>query len=77
MVERITVAVPGAGNVPIGSAAMARAGWRWIAGKPRGVYVTNDPAAVQRLRAEVPALTPPRSNGTHARAGVPLYQFPA
>lgn len=53
-------------------AEMIRWGWKWIAGKPRGVFVTNDPAAVNRAR-DVMRLDAPESNGTHDRIGAPMH----
>ena len=53
-------------------AEMIRWGWKWIAGKPRGLFVTNDPAAMNRAR-DVLRLDAPDSNGTHARIGAPMH----
>ena len=55
---------------------MLRWGWKWIAGKPRGVWVTNDPAAVDRARAAL-RLGDPQSNGSHQRAGQPMHDIHA
>lgn len=51
---------------------MVRWGWKWLPGKPRGVFVTNDPAAVARARS-VLRLDEPQSNGSHARMGAPMH----
>jgi len=52
---------------------MQRWGWKWIKGSGcRGVFVTNDPAAV-RIAREVLRLDAPKSNGSHARAGFPMF----
>ena len=53
---------------------MIRWGWKWISGSRgcRGVFVTNDPVAVDRARA-VLRLDAPRSNGTHEKLGVPMH----
>ena len=53
---------------------MLRWGWKWLPGQPRGVFVTNDPAAVARARA-VLRLDPPQSNGSHARIGAPMHDL--
>jgi hypothetical protein len=53
-------------------AEMIRWGWKWIAGRPRGLFVTNDPAAVNRAR-DVMRLDAPESNGTHDRIGAPMH----
>lgn len=57
-------------------AEMIRWGWKWIAGSRgcRGVFVTNDPAAVDRARA-VLRLPEPVSNGSHARMGAPMHDL--
>lgn len=52
---------------------MERWGWKWIKGAGcRGVFVTNDPAAV-RIAREVLQLAAPVSNGTHAAIGAPMF----
>lgn len=52
---------------------MARWGWKWIKGSGcRGVFVTNDPAAVDRARA-VLRLDAPVSNGSHERMEAPMH----
>ena len=53
-------------------AEMIRWGWKWIAGRPRGLFVTNDPAAMNRAR-DVLRLDAPESNGTHDRIGAPMH----
>jgi len=53
-------------------AEMIRWGWGWIAGRPRGLFVTNDPAAMNRAR-DVLRLDAPESNGTHDRIGAPMH----
>ena len=53
-------------------AEMIRWGWKWIAGKPRGLFVTSDPAAMNRAR-DVLRLDAPESNGTHDRIGAPMH----
>jgi len=52
---------------------MERWGWKWIKGAGcRGVFVTNDPAAVDRARG-VLRLDAPLTNGTHAAIGAPMH----
>ena len=51
---------------------MERWGWRWIAGhRCRGVFVTNNPAAVTRAMS-VLRLSSPSTNGSHTRVGAPM-----
>ncbi len=60
---------------------MERCGWKWIPGRPRGVFVTNDPAAVARFRRLVANCNaeqvPPtvETNGSHARLGAAMHTF--
>lgn len=60
---------------------MQSMGWRWLPGRPRGVFVTNDPAAVVQFRRRLANMRPDQaepvieSNGTHAAAAVAMYQF--
>jgi hypothetical protein len=57
---------------------MDRLGWKWISGRPRGCFVTNDPVAVSAFRRAMAALTAEQtapsivSNGTHDRANAPM-----
>jgi len=57
-------------------AEMTRMGWKWIAGRPRGVWATDDMAAVDRARAAL-RLGDPQSNGSHQRAGQPMQDIHA
>jgi hypothetical protein len=52
---------------------MIAMGWKWISGRPTGVFVTNDPAAVDRLRDSRPGIGPIASNGSHERMGAPTH----
>jgi hypothetical protein len=62
---------------------MVALGWKWIAGRPRGVWVTNDAAAVDAFRRRMAAFNPggtmPEivSNGTHAAIGAPMHDLHA
>ena len=62
---------------------MVALGWKWIGGRPRGVWVTNDAAAVDAFRRRMAAFNPcgtmPEivSNGTHAAAGAPMHDLHA
>lgn len=52
---------------------MERWGWKWIRGAGcRGVFVTNDPAALRTAR-EALRLGDPVTNGTHAAVGAPMF----
>lgn len=54
-------------------------GWKWIPGRPRGVFVTNDAAAVERFRRLMAGMNPEQiappivSNGSHQRLGAPMH----
>jgi len=60
---------------------MVALGWRWLAGRPRGVWVTNDAAAVDAFRRRMAAVTPSGempeivSNGTHAAIDAPMQSL--
>jgi hypothetical protein len=58
------------------SGEMLPLGFKWISGRPRGVFVTNDWRAVERFRGRMAACnveTTIESNGTHARLGLPMH----
>ncbi len=62
---------------------MVALGWKWLAGRPRGVWVTNDAAVVDAFRRRMAAFTPSGampeivSNGTHAAIDAPMHDLHA
>lgn len=58
-------------------AEMFALGFSWIAGRPRGVFVTNDWRVVERFRGRMAACnatTTIESNGTHEKLGLPMHE---